>query len=413
MPIKREGNRQSEAFEIQSIQLESTESSYDITDTLVSMTINESLDGLMSGAITINNKIGLFDQRDFGGKDNILIIKMKSTSKHKPVGKTFERRFRVTNYSDKFSNDSNTSFSILGFKSLGTVNNNFHRVSKSYANTGTHAIVSDMLKLIGYTEKDIKVETTMFNRDIVIPNITPLETIQFLKQHSISGESKNKGDSDFYFFENRDAINFVSRTALLSRDPVAMYNVCLDVDKTEQNIAMSFTLDRGYNIESQVNSGAYGLTVISHSLMDKSIKHVRALPDGIQSMNEKSATNIDFDSNYHFIMATEDQMYQYQNMSSNGNSIANREISRARLNEKRAFMNIGADSDITVGDQITLLVDGANGQSKNSGKWLVSKIVHTVTKTSWIMELLIVSDGTTITLNNTQSKPKTKDEKAQ
>lgn len=415
MTIKREGNSQSTCFIIDSIVLERDNHGYDLSEIMISLELNESIDAFMDGNIVISNNSGLFEQASFGGKDNILTIKMRSTSKHKANGKLFERKFKVYQYSDVYSHNSNTGLTKLLFKSEGEFNNTFKRVSKSYKNAGTHAIVSDMLKLIGYENVDLNIEPTMYNRDIVIPSITPIETIYFLKNQSVSGESKNKGDSNFYFFESRDAINFVSQSALISRDPVATYNVCYDKEKLEQNVAISFTLDRGVNVETQAKAGAYGLTVVSHSLLDKSITHSRMTPNHIEQtfkpINGQRATNVDYNANNVIMMASGDQMYQFQNVSPSGNSIAVREITRARMNEKRAMIRIGADSDITVGDQIKLFVDGSNGQSKSSGNWLVSDIKHMITKESWIMDMMLVTDGTSVTLAATAKEEKKPDEK--
>lgn len=413
MPIKREGNKQSESFIIDHISLEAGSKYYQIEDVLESLTITESLDGLMSGKLVIGNKTGFFDQRDFMGNDNILRIKMKSTSKHKAEGKLFEKVFRVYQYSDTFSHQSATGYAQILFKSIGAVNNNFKRVSKSYKNVGTHIIVSDMLKLIGYEEKDLNIEPTMYNRDIVIPNITPLDAIDFIKNHSVSGETKHKGDSAFYLFESRDKVNFVSRSALISKAPIAKYAVGLDATGQNQNVAISFSLDRGFNIESQVSDGAYGLTVVSHSLIDKSINHTRMTPttiDGVYSkLNEQSATNIEYSPSNRIVIASEDQMYKFQNLGANGNTIAIREMNKSRIKEKRALMRVGADSDMTVGEVIDIAFDGNGGQSKNSSKWLIGSVVHQITKQEWITDLELFSDGSPRPI--VADKPKPKEEK--
>ncbi|WP_447824332.1 hypothetical protein [Aeromonas salmonicida] len=415
MTIKKEGNSQSTSFVIDSILLESGNSGYDLTEILQSIEIEEDIDDLMDGVLVVNNKAGLFEQRDFGGNNNYLTIKMRSTSKHKKEGKQFTRRFNITQFSDVYSQETNMGMTKILFRSEGEYKNTFKRVSKSYKNVGTHAIVSDMLKLIGYDERDLNIETTMYNRDIVIPNITPLETVYFLKKQSVSGESKNKGDSNFYFFESRDGINFVSQSALIGADPVATYSVCYDQDKLEQNIAIRFVLDRGVNVMEQARSGAYGLTVVSHSLMDKSIRHNRMTPDDANQtykpLSDSRATDVEYNAGNVIMMVSEDQMYQFQNVSPSGNSIAVRELTRSRMHEKRAQMRIGADSDITVGNVINLRVDGSNGNSKSSGKWLVAKVKHLITRDNWFMDLLLVTDGSNNTLVLEPKKEKTDDKK--
>lgn len=401
--IKRDQNQQSTSYIIDGVMLENPKSGkyYDLTEALVGLELNESISGLMYGKLVVINKSGLFEQISIEA-DNTLKIKMYSTSKHKKEGKRFIREFVVDQYSDIFSHQSNTGNTELIFKSKGEYNNTFKRVSKSYKNAGTHTIVSDMLKLVGYTDEEMNIETTMYNRDIVIPSLTPLETIGFMKGHSVSGETKNKCDSNFYFFESRDKVNFISLSSMLNRDPVATYNVCYDQSGLQHNTAITFTLDRAMNTTAQAKNGAYGITVVSHSLVDKSIKHNRMTPDNIEQtfkpMTANKAVNVSYNASNVIRVESEDQMYQFQNVGSNGNSVAIREITGSRMMERKAQMRIGADSDITVGDKITLFVDGSNGNSKASGDWLVAEIKHMITKESWIMDMVLVSDGIKATM---------------
>lgn len=412
--ITREGDKQSNSFRLESIILEtSSEIALDLLSVFLDMKISENLNGLMSGEITINHQDPLFERYDIGGKDNFITIKMKSTSNGKAEGKLFERKFRLYQYSTGHNPDTNNSVAKLLIKSIGEVNNKFKRVSKSYKNVGTDTIVRDMLKLIGYEDKELNIESTMYNRDIVIPNITPLQVIDYVKDHSVSGDTKAKGDSAFYFFESRDAINFVSRSNLINKEPVATYFVGIDGMKDEHNIGSKFVLDRGYNIVDQVETGAYGLTVVSTSLVDKSVTHTRVTPDAVQQtysgMNSKRSTDVDYNAGNRFVMASEDQMYKFQNVAPGGNTIAVREVNKATMNERKAFMRIGADSNITVGDVLDIRYDGLTEVSKNSGKWLVSEIVHQIADSLWIMDLALVRDGIDVTLMDGK-KPVKKEE---
>lgn len=412
--ITREGNKQSDSFQLESIIMETSNGyAINLLDVFLEMKITESINGLMTGEMVVNHQAPLFEKSDIGGKDNFITIKMKSTSKGKADGKLFERKFRLYQYSTAHNPNTNNSVAKLLFKSVGEINNKFKRVSKSYKNVGTDTIVRDMLKLIGYEDKELNIESTMFNRDIVIPNITPLEVIDYMKEHSVSGDTKAKGDSAFYFFESRDKVNFVSRTNLINKAPVATYFVGIDGMQDEHNIGSKFVLDRGYNIADQVQSGAYGLTVVSHSLVDKSITHTRVTPDAIQQtyggMNSKRSTDIDYNAGNRIVIASEDQMYKFQNVAPGGNTIAVREVNKATMNERKACMRIGADSDITVGEVLDIKYDGLTDVSKNSGKWLITDVVHQIADSMWIMDLALVRDGIDVTLLDSKTPKKTED----
>ncbi|AZU48387.1 hypothetical protein E4625_09690 [Aeromonas hydrophila] len=398
MSFKRTGSNQGESFVIESIMLEQNQKGYRLEEVMIGMSIKETINGVISGEIVLNNQVDLTNVISMNGK-NTLTIKMYSDSLHKDKGKLFSRRFSVYQASYISNPETNVSMLKLLFKSIGAVNNNYKRVSKSYSNAGTHVIVKDMLKLVGYDDAEINVEETMFNRDIVIPNLRPLEVIQHLEDNSVSGNSKHKGDSNFYFFESGDKVNFVSGSSLFLADPVETYGVVIDPKQTKQNVAISFIADRVFNTEAQAQSGAYGMTVISHSLVDKSITHTRVLPDGTQTkLNDVDVNQVDYNANNRIVFTSEDQMYKYLNVTANGNAIGQRELNRSRMAAQKAFMRIGCDTDITVGSVVNVI------QEQTAAKWLVVEIMHSITGNTWIMDLKMIADGAGSSMANVQQK---------
>ena len=289
----------------------------------------------------------------------------------------------------------------MKIESIGSINNEFMTISKSFSNTGAHAIVAEMLEAIGYPTDVQNIEPTLYNRDIVIPNITPLEVIGHLSALVQSGDSNSKGDSNFYFFENRDKVNFVSGTTLLKSDPIASLVYDHENDSVMYNRVLKYHRVRGMNIRQQIRDGGLGCSIHSHSLVDKRMKVTPVAASGVKKiykpMNSDSWYGGSITDNVTVvnIQSSEDQMYKFINMGSNGNSVGIRRVNRSSLLAKRALASVAGNTDITSGSVIELKTPDLNGgtNTRDSGRWLVNRIVHKITRESYTMDLELISDS--------------------
>ncbi|ADM80175.1 hypothetical protein phiAS5_ORF0332 [Aeromonas phage phiAS5] len=403
MAIERISQSALENFTIDHIIIMQGDTGYEVSDAFYSLEINEGMTkGFMSGTLVINNSIDLLDGALNPRGDEYIEVSFYHKYPGGAAGQIFTKMFRVNSYKDFVdANAMNRGLVEFKFESFGSIENEFIRVSKSYKNTGTHAIVDDMLKLLGYQDLQIRIEPTLHNKDIVIPNLTPVEVISYLVNHSQSGDSTTKGDSNYYFFENRDFVNFVSGSNLINADPVAVYTYGPTIDQNFQGQLIKFARDRGYNLRDQARGGSFGVTVMSNSLIDKSYKvtplEVESVKEVYKTLNADKWYGGSLSNNRKacMIMSCEDQMYQHLNTGSNGNSLGIQRVNRSNLSAKRAFARIGGNTDITSGSVIDLKVPsvGGNSNERDTGKWLVFSVRHLITRDNYTMDLELMSDS--------------------
>lgn len=404
MPVDRISPNSYENFTIERIVISQGDQGYEISDSFASITITECMvNGLMSGSIVMLNTIDFLDSyMNPDGSEYIQICFFSKGTKSEQH-KKYIKLFRIVSYDTiDDANTMNRGFITFYFESVGSVADEFIRISKSYKGVGTHFIVKDMLNIIGYNDDVLNIENTLYNKDIVVPNKSPLSVISYLVNHSQSGYGDSKGDSNFYFFENRDKINFVSGTTLVSKDsPVPKYVYDATVSSDFFNRVIKFQRHRGYNIRTQARDGAFGLTVMSNSLIDKQYRIDKIKPESIQNVYKPMNGDgwhgnvIEDGTNSCFVLSPEDHMYKFLNMGSTGNSIGINKINRSNLNAKSAFARIGGNTNLTTGDIIDLVVPSYNGKvnTRDSGKWLVFQITHVITRENYIMDLELISNS--------------------
>lgn len=402
MAINNKGYNAVGNFTIDHIIIQQGDRGYDITNTFVTLKINEGItDGLVDGSLTIIDSVNLTNALHLRGDERIHVsFFSKTLSGYNATA--YKKEFRV--YHVEYMDDPNTLARRLvniHFASLPEVQNEFYRVSKSYNGAGVDAIVKDMLKIIGVPEGDMSIESTLYNKDIVIPNLTPLEVITYLTETAQSGNNEANGDSNFYFFEDRDFVWFVSGTTLAKREPIAELIFEGTSDTYMYNKVINFARVRGYNLYDQLRTGGLGSTVHSHSLVNKSYKSVYQSDDEIKNnfprINAEKWYGGEMEANRdaHVEFRSEDQMYQFLNVGSRGNAAAIRSVNRAGLNAKRALAVIPGNTDITAGDIIDLKVIKTTETANvtDSGKWLVSGCVHILTREVFQTSLELISDS--------------------
>lgn len=392
-----------ENFAIERIVIIQGDNGFEMSTAFLTIELCEGIsNGLMTGTISFNDDVNIFDtQLNLRGDE---VIELSFYSKRPDLTKAarFAKKFRINSYDD-VAHSSTMAKRIVTMKieSIGSINNEFMTISKSFSNTGAHAIVAEMLEAIGYPTDVQNIEPTLYNRDIVIPNITPLEVIGHLSALVQSGDSNSKGDSNFYFFESRDKVNFVSGSTLLRADPVASLVYDHENDSVMYNRVLKYHRVRGMNLRQQIRDGGLGCSVHSHSLVDKRMKVTPVAASGVKkiykSMNSDNwyGGSITDNVNVVNLISTEDQMYKFINMGSNGNSVGIRRVNRSSLLAKRSLASISGNTDITSGSIIELKTPDLNGgtNTRDSGRWLVNRIVHKITRESYTMDLELISDS--------------------
>lgn len=404
MGLERSGHYAYADFSIEHIMIGKEDSeAYDVTNIMVRLEIIESIEeGFMSGTLSIMDSMGLIDAMKFDGNE-VIGISFFSNRQQGGEAARFSNTFAVTRYEYMDEQQSQTKgFIRIHFVSYPEIENEYHRVSKSYVNTGVHQIITDMLTIIGVPEQHMDIEPTLYNKDIVIPNLTPLEVIAYISKFAHSGKSESKGDTNFYFFENRDSIRFVSGSTLFAQEPVFRYISEATFDYGMYDKVDKMIRPRGHNLMEQVRNGGLGSTVHSFSLLNKNYKSVFMEADAVKEVY--SRLNVDTwyggtkegirNACHEFV--SEDQMYKFLNMGSNGNAMAIRNVNRVGASAKRLLAVVAGNTDVTSGDIIEMVSvksEDRAATNTDTGLWLVKGIIHVLDQSSYQMSLDLISDS--------------------
>ncbi|APU01498.1 hypothetical protein [Aeromonas phage 65.2] len=374
----------------------------DISEIFKSVSITEGItQGLLKGSMDFVDSMNLINTINPRGDEKIQ-ISFRSVHLNGEEAKTYSKMFKILRYEDITSpNTQIKKYVRMYFQSEEEMNNEYRKVSKSYLNTSIHSIIKDMLNLIGFKDDYIFIEKTLYNRDIVIPNLTPLSVINHLAQNSQSSEPNAKGDSNFYFYEDINGVNFKSGTTLMIEEPKVDLTFEATHDISMYNKIIKLQRVKGYNLAEQYRSGGLGVDVHTMSITNKSYRSSYQDYYGVKQIYPKLnpepwfGGEITPERNTCVILSNEDQMYKYINIGSNGNSVGIRTTNRASLNAKRMLIQIPGNTDLSCGNIVNIIAGDTNGEltSKDAGHWLVNSLTHTLTRETYFISAELISDS--------------------
>lgn len=375
----------------------------DITSLVQTLIVEEDIEkGFARGSLAFIDSMNLMETMEMTG-DEFLFVNFNSFKPDLTEKDPYSKIFQINGYMELSEQSLGTKRGIqLEFVTPGEIKNEYQYVSKSYSNTSNSSIVKEMIDLLE-VDDTINIEETLFMKDLIIPNITPLEAISFLGRYSMS---KENGDSNFYFFENRYGINFVSGTTLSKQEPFEyIIEGSNPKDLQMYKKVSNFQRVKGYDLLEAARSGSLGENVAMRDALHRGyqIQSIDAeeINQDFPVLNNIPVLSIKPDVQFgrtEFIST--EQMYQFNNKSSYGNMKAIRDIKRGQMSQKRAFMEAGGDSDVCAGMLVDLKIINQIGQAsaRDSGKWLIAKCRHIINVNAgrYTQEFDLISDSNII-----------------
>lgn len=181
---------------------------------------------VMSGKIVIRDSIGLSGKLIFDGSETLLIDMIKS--EEDPDVANFKKAFRIYKQSDRVNVGLNSEMYILHFVSDELIFSDQQRVNQSYENTYSEIAKRILLDYLQITPNQLGgiYNDTVGIKKIVIPNLRPLEAIEWCAKRAVDLQSS----PNFLFYQNRNGYNFASLTNLLTKPEI------LDVKFEPKNI---------------------------------------------------------------------------------------------------------------------------------------------------------------------------------
>jgi hypothetical protein len=167
---------------------------------------------VINGNVLITDSLGLSSKLIFDGSESILMDLSKSQGSNVL---NYKKAFRIYKQSDRENVNQNSERYVLHFVSDEMMFSDQQLVNQAYKTT-----YSDIVKKI--LSVYLKAPSNKLNgvfeistgiRDIVIPNLRPLDAIDWCAKRAID----EKRSANFVFFENNLGYNFVSLSTLLSQ----------------------------------------------------------------------------------------------------------------------------------------------------------------------------------------------------
>lgn len=204
-------------FKIKEIVLVTKVGKLDITPIYEEINIFDSLFmPVISGNIVISDSIGLSSKLLFDGSESILF---EMTKVDDTDVANFKKSFRIYKQGKRSNITLNSEIYVLYFVSDELIFSDQQRINQSYENTYSEIIkkiMTDYLKI-----PDSKIEGCWFDntsglRKVVIPNLRPLEAIQWCAKRSVD----EKFSPNYMFYENITGFNFAKLSNLLKSESI-------------------------------------------------------------------------------------------------------------------------------------------------------------------------------------------------
>lgn len=398
-------------FKLSSIKIGSYNGAeIDVTALVRRIEIYEDINSpFLTTEIVLIDSIGLESQLPIVGEE---FVEMNLVG---PEGSGYkQKQFFVYKIKDRYlTSDRAVTYTLCCMSSEALVDMNL-KISKSYAGNISD-VVFELLKTEGLTtEKDFFIEETKNSVQYVSNYWTPSKNLAFLASRAIS---KTNDSASFVFFETSKGFVFTSLDNLISQQSqMSYYNsprVDSDITKALTRVERIF-FDDAIDYIKRAQSGAYGcrsllVDPLTKSYEYKSYDFTEAF-DKRSTLNESpfssnNATrrlNTNFDTRTAPSYSYDSQVAELNDQwfSRRRTELASREAIVGQIDVPGAFyLNAGSVIDlfcfngsVNKSDSSELdlysLVDRVH-----SGRYLVSKLKHTITTERHFMSLEITKDS--------------------
>ena len=245
---------QSTQYAIQQLTLVTKAGDVDITGIFDEINLFDSvLMPCMSGNIVIRDAIGLSKKLLIDGSEYI-IIKINKDNLGNGAAFNYDRTFRIYKQTDRKNINQTSEMYILHFASEELIFSEQQKVNQSFKGNYSQLaqlVLTNYLKVPFETRKIGIIEPTRGIFSVVVPNLSPFDTMNWLIKRSVD----TQGLPNYLFYQNKLGYNFASLSTLLAADPIMNVNFKPKnlPNPSGQTMADEFTGARDYKIVSQFN----------------------------------------------------------------------------------------------------------------------------------------------------------------
>ena len=386
----------SKSHKIDYVKLITTTTEYDITDQLLEFVLFEDiLDDAINGDIVFVDSNNILSGAPVIGREK-LEISFSSRDDNDAFFLPYKKTFKIINTNGLQKDiQNNTEVYTMSIISEAYSESDKIKISKSFNNT-PDKIVSSLMSIIN---TPISVEECLYKRKFIVPNISPFQFIKFLCDESTS---KVNQSSDFVFFENKDGFNFKSAYTLMQAQTPTLitYRINTKGNPDHRFNARHILIDKYFNSLEHYN-GICGATIITHDIKKKKqLVNKTDYYSYTKDFKNMNNGNLFIDNNQQqlpnsrILYDIADTIYSEHN-SLQINQRLKRLINRALLNNSKITISLSGNIDLKTGDVI--LLDYRDEFNKpdliRSGKYIITKIKHDVTKVEYMMTLECSKDS--------------------
>jgi len=241
--------KKSTQFSINELAIVTKNGNIDISNIFEELNIFDSLFlPVMNGKILIKDAQGLSGKLLFDGSESILIDISKDPNSDVA---NFKKAFRIIKQSDRKAEGSSGEMYVLHFVSDELTYSDRQKINQSYSGTYSYAvqkIMENYLK-IPAGESGGVYENSCGIRDFPIPNLRPLEAIEWIAKRAVDiNQAPN-----FMFFQNIVGYNFASLSTLLTQED--LLDIKFEPKNTKQGNPFSeISSARAFEVVSQSDS---------------------------------------------------------------------------------------------------------------------------------------------------------------
>lgn len=343
---------------------------------------------------------------------------------------SFKKAFRIYKQSDRKNINQTSESYILHFVSDELIYSDQKKVNQSYETTYSdiiNKILTNELKIPGNSRAAF--EQTYGIRKVVIPNLTPLDAIEWCAKRAMGP----KNSPEFIFFCNAEGYNFVSLSTLLTKRSIlninfSPKNVQDDSAFLELSSARSFEVlsqdDLIDKIRSGVNAGTFlGFDPVTRTFGSREfnfddvynlIEHANknSINTEIHNRDKETSTRTTYDSKqalsvFNYIRGDSNYVKQSDPTTLSKNEsyemiLTQRRSILSNLLTKRLKITMPGNFQLTSGKNIDFKTPGFGAHQKGkdnedlsvSGKYIITGTRHIIGLTRHVTIIEVASDST-------------------
>jgi hypothetical protein len=163
----------------------------------------------------IRDSIGLSGRLIFDGSESLLVDIVKDENSEVA---SYKRSFRIYKQANRMNEGMNSEMYTLNFVTDELMYSDQQRINQAYENVYSQVVGRILENYLRVPQKDLKgfFESSFGIKKIVIPNLRPLEAIEWCAKRAVDG----RNSPNYLFYQNIAGFNFVSLSSLLSKQDI-------------------------------------------------------------------------------------------------------------------------------------------------------------------------------------------------